>query len=62
MDCFEDFLQEKGISFPETKQLMIEAGCSEEEADENDVILYGENYSLLSESIEAVCAEWEILE
>lgn len=62
MDCIEDFLQEKGISFPETRQMMIDAGCSEEEIDENDAILYGDNYSNLSESIESVLMNWDILE
>lgn len=62
IDCVEDFLSSKGVSFPETLQLMIEAGCSEEEIADNDVVLYGENYDRLAEPLEAVCRGWGIID
>lgn len=62
VDCVEDFLDSKGVSFPETADLMREAGCSEEEITDNDVVLYGENYDRLAEPFEAVCRGWGIIE
>lgn len=62
MDIIEIFLDEKGVSFPETPQLMRDAGCSEEENADNPVILYGDNYSEISDQIEEVCIRWGVLE
>lgn len=62
IDIFEDFLEERGVSFPETRQMMIDAGCSEEEADENDVIIYGDYYGELQSQIEQMLAHWDLLE
>lgn len=61
VDVVEDFLEEKGVSFPETPDLMREAGCSEEEIAENGAILYGENYDALADPIEAIMHSWGIL-
>lgn len=60
IDGIEDFLAAKGIAFPETKQLMLEAGMLEEEASANDVVLYGENYDAISSVIEDVCKAWNV--
>lgn len=62
MDVFEDFLEEKKISFPETPDLMREAGCSEEEIQENAAILYGDNYYGIEDQIEEICKNWNIIE
>lgn len=62
MDVIEDVLAENGISFPNNKQLMLEAGCTEEEANENDVVLYGENYDMFAAPIEEVLQRWNVLE
>lgn len=62
MDVIEDVLEENGISFPNNKQLMIEAGCSEEEIKENDVVLYGENYDMFATPITEVLIRWKVLE
>lgn len=62
MDVIEDVLEENGISFPNNKQLMREAGCSEEEIEENDVVLYGENYDMFADSIAKVLEEWNVFE
>lgn len=62
IDIFEDFLEERGVSFPETRQMMIDAGCSEEEADENDAIIYGDYYGELQSQIEAMLGNWDLLE
>ena len=60
IDGIEDFLAAKGVAFPETKQLMLDAGMSKEEASANDVVLYGENYDAVSSVIEDVCAAWGV--
>lgn len=62
IDVVEDFLEEKGVSFPETRQLMIDAGCSEEEVEENDVILYGDNYDAIAGPFEAMLINWGLVE
>lgn len=62
IDGIEDFLAAKGIAFPETKQLMLDAGMPEEEASANDVVLYGENYDAVSSVIEDVCKAWNVFE
>ena len=62
MDCIEDFLSDMEISFPNTKDLMKESGMSDEEIEENDVILYGENYDKIAEPIRQVLVRWKILE
>ena len=65
LDVFEDFLMEKGISFPETPELMREAGYSEEEieqnASENEVVLFGDNYSGLYDKLEQIFTSWVVI-
>lgn len=62
IDGIEDFLTAKGISFPETKQEMLDAGMTEEDVEENDVVLFGENYDAISSVIEDVCKAWNVFE
>ena len=62
VDVVEDFLESKGIQFPETKQLMLDAGCSEEEAEENTAILYGDNYDAIASLVEDIVLGWGLVQ
>lgn len=62
MDVIEDVLDEKGIKFDNTYQLMKDAGCSDEEIKDNPVILYGENYDDFADPITQVMYRWNVLE
>lgn len=53
MNCVETFLQSKGVLFQET-------GISKEHAPGNGVVLFGQNYIALKESIAAVFIGWGI--
>ena len=62
MDVIEDVLDEKGITFSNNAELMREAGCSEEEIEENAVVLYGENYDMFADPITRIMYSWGVLE
>lgn len=62
MDVIEDVLDKKGVRFDNTAELMKDAGYSDKEIEENDAVLFGENYDEFADQIAEVLVEWGVLE
>lgn len=65
IDLFEDFLEMQGFGKffeKDNIKMMLAAGCSVEEALENNVVLYGDNYSWIADRLRNLMDAWGIFE
>ena len=59
MDVFEDFLDEKGIKIPSSEK---EKRKQDPDWEDNEAILYGEDYSRIAEELENMFINWGLME
>lgn len=59
MDVFEDFLDEKGIRIPSSEKEKRE---QDPDWEDNEAILYGEDYSRIAEELESMFINWGLME
>ena len=52
IDIFEDFLEERGVMFPNEER---------DQDPDNAAIIYGSDYGWLSECLEVMMIEWDLM-
>lgn len=59
VECFEDFLEERGIEVPTSQE---EKRREDPDWEENDAVIYGMDFGELMESVADVLVSWKLLE